>query len=384
MNLQTEISNDLWAAVARSYSAGLFSNAILDAMHFLSNVIRERANLDGDGAGLVGQALGGDSPLLRINPFQTETERTEQKGFENILRGLYIGIRNPRSHEQHEDSQQTADVVIAFIGYCIEVVGRAKTPFSLSDWEMRAFDQFFVANDRYAELLVAEVPTNKLFDALLVVYRNKLHGDGSKLSYIVKKLIEKLEPERTADFFRIVSEELQISSSEDVIIAVLSIIDASYWPRVGESARLRIENRIIQSVRHGSVSNGSVTHGALATWARDHFRYFVLQDDLARAFLGKLTSSDDQLDYVAAEFLQALDGVGVGGHPYLSRYYRNEMLDALSAAVLKGRSEILRNKLVAGVAWSQEWREEFLKRIEPLKTTSPLDYQAIADNGVPF
>ena len=68
-----------------------------------------RSGLDGGGAGLVGQALGGDSPKLRLNPLETENDRNEQKGFEQILRGMYVGIRNPRSHETIADSKETAD-----------------------------------------------------------------------------------------------------------------------------------------------------------------------------------------------------------------------------------------------------------------------------------
>jgi len=94
MNLQTHIRNSLWLAIQSTYQAGNYSHAILDAMHYLSNVLREKTGVDGDGTTLVGQALGGDSPRLRINKLQTETERNEQRGIESVLRGLYQAIRN--------------------------------------------------------------------------------------------------------------------------------------------------------------------------------------------------------------------------------------------------------------------------------------------------
>ncbi len=62
MDLRTEIKQELWNAIEKQYESGLYSNAVVESIHYLSNIIRERANVDGDGASLVGQAFGGDSP----------------------------------------------------------------------------------------------------------------------------------------------------------------------------------------------------------------------------------------------------------------------------------------------------------------------------------
>src|SRR5512138_3720479 len=99
MDLSKEIAADLWAAVSASYQDGHYSHAIVDAMHHLSNAIREKSGLDGDGAALVGQALGSETPKLRVNAMKTENERNVQRGLEQILRGLYMAVRNPRSHD---------------------------------------------------------------------------------------------------------------------------------------------------------------------------------------------------------------------------------------------------------------------------------------------
>jgi uncharacterized protein (TIGR02391 family) len=131
MNLQTQIRTELWLAISNTYQAGNYNHAILDAMHYLSEVIRTKANVDGDGASLVGQSLGGDSPKLRVNKLQTETERNIQRGLEQILRGLYLAIRNPRAHEQFEDSKDTADAIVHFINYLLSILERFSIAFSL-------------------------------------------------------------------------------------------------------------------------------------------------------------------------------------------------------------------------------------------------------------
>jgi uncharacterized protein (TIGR02391 family) len=108
MNLQTHIKTDLWLAVQSAYESENYNHAILDAIHYLTNVIREKSGIEGDGEGLVGQALGGNSPRLRVNKFQTQSEQDEQKGLVQVLIGIYKGIRNPRSHEIIEDDESNS------------------------------------------------------------------------------------------------------------------------------------------------------------------------------------------------------------------------------------------------------------------------------------
>jgi uncharacterized protein (TIGR02391 family) len=95
MDLPTEISPELYAAVRAHYEAGEYSLAILDGMRVLTKAIRDKTGLDGDGAALVGQALGGNSPPLQLNVMRTTSQVDEQRGHEQIIRGLYTGIRNP-------------------------------------------------------------------------------------------------------------------------------------------------------------------------------------------------------------------------------------------------------------------------------------------------
>ena len=55
--------------------------------------------LTDDGASLVDKALSGASPLLAINNLATDSERSEQSGFANLIKGTYGMFRNPTAHE---------------------------------------------------------------------------------------------------------------------------------------------------------------------------------------------------------------------------------------------------------------------------------------------
>jgi uncharacterized protein (TIGR02391 family) len=77
-------------------------HAVLEAMKSITSRIRSMSNLYSDGADLVQGAFGlgkTGSPLLAINSLDTETLRGEQRGFINMLIGLYGMIRNPTAHE---------------------------------------------------------------------------------------------------------------------------------------------------------------------------------------------------------------------------------------------------------------------------------------------
>ncbi len=73
-------------------------HAVLEASKSVAQKIRDKTGLTADGATLVDQALGGDQPLVRINPLTTEVERGEQRGFVNLAKGLFGTFRNPTAH----------------------------------------------------------------------------------------------------------------------------------------------------------------------------------------------------------------------------------------------------------------------------------------------
>ncbi len=73
-----------------------------------------------------------------------------------MLRGLYQGVRNPRSHSHHADKAETADALILFINYLSGLIDQARSPFEKASFLARVFDSKFPENAQYAELLVSE------------------------------------------------------------------------------------------------------------------------------------------------------------------------------------------------------------------------------------
>lgn len=93
-------------------------HAVQEAVKSVMDRLRVMTGLALDGAELVNPALGGDSPILAINPRATRSQRDEQKGFVNIVLGCYGMFRNPTSHEARirwPMSQQDAEDLMSTV-----------------------------------------------------------------------------------------------------------------------------------------------------------------------------------------------------------------------------------------------------------------------------
>ena len=75
-----------------------YFHAVLEATKSVFEKVRRLSGQTADGATLIDRAFGGDAPILAINDLLTESERSEQKGFANLLKGLSGMFRNPTAH----------------------------------------------------------------------------------------------------------------------------------------------------------------------------------------------------------------------------------------------------------------------------------------------
>jgi len=75
-----------------------YFHAVLEATKSVAQKMRDKTGLTSDGADLVDVAFKISSPLLAINSLRTETEQSEQKGFANLLKGVFGTFRNPTGH----------------------------------------------------------------------------------------------------------------------------------------------------------------------------------------------------------------------------------------------------------------------------------------------
>lgn len=79
-----------------------YFHAVFEATKSVADKIRNRTGLTSDGAALVTEAFAFKNaphvPHLALNSLQTESEKSEQKGFVNLLVGLFGTFRNTTAH----------------------------------------------------------------------------------------------------------------------------------------------------------------------------------------------------------------------------------------------------------------------------------------------
>ena len=377
MNLQATISTELWNSISSVYEGGNFSHAVLEAIHHVTNVIRDRSGIDGDGAALVGQSLGGETPKLRVNALQTESERSVQKGIEQLLRGVYLSIRNPRSHEQFKDTQQDADAIIHFLDYVLRVLEASKEAFTLEAFMQSVVDPEFVESLRYAELIVAEIPTNRRGEAMEALYAARLTFDPKKVRFLVSDLLAVLDEEQMSHYLSVVSEELKIVTDGAGIRTSLQMLTPDLWSRISEAPRLRTETRLLKEIERGEILlNGKVV-GALGTWSNSFLRNFSLRVEGTKLLLAKLEDTDrDKRHYVAKFFMFRLPEI------CLEEGDIRRAIRAIASAIREGDSN-LRDALITHVRQFPEmWQTQFIVALEDV--TDPSNPAVILDDGRPL
>lgn len=321
MNIETRLDKRLWSAIQSAYEARNFTAAILDAIYFLSNIIREKTGLESDGVALAGQALGGSNPPLKVNSLRTESEQNVQKGLEQLLRGIYQSIRNPRSHEKISDSAEDADAIIIFINYLLQIIDKSKSAFTKAEALRRAFDTLFVSSDRYAQLLAEDIPPRHRLEVYVDAYRAKETGNGAKLAYFFRALFSALDEHDRKQVYELVSEDMISTETDSDIRLILQTQPSDNWPHYAEAGRLRIENKLIDAIREGRYSkkDAKCLAGGLATWATSVHKYFVLRTEYASAVASCLLSTDDsRVDYAVQYFLSSLIGPDKPSSNYLN------------------------------------------------------------------
>ncbi|GGD57752.1 TIGR02391 family protein [Croceicoccus mobilis] len=75
-----------------------YFHAVQEAVRSVADKMRSQTGLSDIGATFVDRTLAGSPPMLAINPLSTASQRSEQRGFANLVRGTFGMFRNPTAH----------------------------------------------------------------------------------------------------------------------------------------------------------------------------------------------------------------------------------------------------------------------------------------------
>lgn len=80
-----------------------YFHAVFEATKSIAAKIRTLTGNPGDGASLIQAAFGGSNPPIAINALKTDSDKSEQAGFCNLLTGIFGTMRNPLAHNPKVD-----------------------------------------------------------------------------------------------------------------------------------------------------------------------------------------------------------------------------------------------------------------------------------------
>lgn len=87
----------------QQYKDGHLRDAVLNSIIAVFDLIREKTGLKDDGDKLIGKAFSLEKPCLVLSEIESVSGKDDQKGFIQIFKGSYQGIRNPKAHSLTHD-----------------------------------------------------------------------------------------------------------------------------------------------------------------------------------------------------------------------------------------------------------------------------------------
>ena len=248
-NISIELDKELCAKTEKEYKAENYTSTIKTAILHLSESIRERTGVEGDGDKLVTTVFSEKNPLIKLNSLKTETERNEQTGYMQIMQGLYRGIRNPRNHNLKSDDKFTCDSILVLINLLLSRIKEAKPYFDFNDLINRVNDRHFCYSTEYSDAIVKLIPESKMLDSIIGLFDHISEENHIPIAHVVFSAMHRLSNEEKERFFDYCSDILQKTGNYDEIKVIVFAVRGE-WGNLSEVAKIRIEGMMVTALKN--------------------------------------------------------------------------------------------------------------------------------------
>ncbi len=384
-----KIREDLWDCIKVKYDDEHYTNVILDSINFLGAVIREKADSTLDGKDLAQTVFSPNNPKIQLNNLATQTDKSIQKGMMDSVSGLYQLIRNPRSHGIIQDTKQDAVALVKYIDFLLRQIETAKTEFTVEQFGLRIFDRNFVDTKRYAELLAAEIPKNKVFDTILYL-TEKLDDAFSYYKYknLFNILVDSLSEGELSDLYSIISKEFSVTDSLLYIAIIAHNLPVDNWKMIDELSRIRVEDMLLNIATNSDYGDEYDLDYQFVASVMPILKYFHNESQFKNLFLKYLSGGYyAETSFVVTHFWDYLSGLNQ--NEKLHRPFVTAVKKALAV-----RSTTIYSKLIEEVdeKFKNEWYVVFNVAIEQFKKDNRVNnlndlngFQVIdGDDDIPF
>jgi len=309
MDISKQLQEELWESIKKSYLSEDYTTAILNTIAYLRDIIREKSNLELDGVDLINQAFNDKNPKISVSNMETKNDKNIQKGLRELLSGIYTHIRNPRSHDKYQDTQENAIAIILFVNYLLNIIDKSKTSFSSEAFIGQVYDDFFHPTEEYGALLIQDIPKRQIEDVFYKLYlsindyisineppygawyegweKEEIQNNDKRikaLQIVLSQLIRKLPNVRNNILQKISSDLIDLSNTSNTIhLFAKIIVFMKYWNELSKRTRLRTLQFLIKiNIEDDEVLEYYQKESLLLGW-----RYFddeekkIIQDNLS-------------------------------------------------------------------------------------------------------
>jgi uncharacterized protein (TIGR02391 family) len=111
----------------QQYRDGHLREAVLNSVIAIFDQIRKMTGIAADGDALVSNAFSLEHPIIILSELETDSGQNDQKGFMQIFKGAFQGIRNPKAHSLANDlNEQKAAQYLVFASLLARRLDEAK------------------------------------------------------------------------------------------------------------------------------------------------------------------------------------------------------------------------------------------------------------------
>lgn len=205
-------------------------------------------------------------------------------------------------------------------------------------------------------------------------------GDIYALGYFLESLLSQLDSVELSRIYKVVSEELRITTYYVDIRYLLHICPGKHWENIDEAVRIRIETILFVDFSKGSydkLTEQCGEYGALATWiSEEHLSHFGQLEKWTRKAIEMLNSENaNVVSYIDEYFWRKICHVNRSNiTPPLKYYFKKGLED---------NDEQIISKLKSQICWIKDhpWWDVFK---EELKRYPDIKYEDVEYEELPF
>lgn len=309
INLQESLRQDVWNAIKKHYESEDYTEALRDAAFLLKDILQNKSGeFEKDNSKLVEAVLLGNNPAIKLNNYSTQSEKDFQIGIANSMKGIFMHVRNPISHEKVNYTLDDANVILLYIDYLIKQIDKSYGASLFDEWLPLLKDKTFTDTEEYAKELIKELPKKKTLELLLAVYRERTSLPQYRLFYFIKELISALTSTERNDFILTLNENLARTSGGYGLSMFFHYFADSVYTDLKKVVKLRIEDVVYHGIESGEVGDTKLSeNAAMATWANNAIDFFETKTKVVTLIQKQLWTSSKTMEYVCKFFYKYVD-----------------------------------------------------------------------------